>query len=43
MDFVFIIMGPSRSSSLRIGDDSSVIVSTGRAGGTFGRSAISEP
>ena len=36
-------MGPSRPSSLRIGDDSSVIVSTGRAGGDSGRSAIPEP
>ena len=43
MDFVFIIMGSSRSSSLRIGDDSSVVVSTGRAGGAPGRSVISEP
>ena len=43
MDFVFIIMGPGRSSSLRIGDDSSVVVSTGWAGGASGRSAISEP
>ena len=36
-------MGPGRSSSLRIGDDSSVVVSTGRAGGASGRSAIFEP
>ena len=36
-------MGPGRSSSLRIGDDSSVVVSTGRAGGASGHSAISEP
>ena len=36
-------MGPGRSSSLRIGDDSSVVVGTGRAGGASGRSAISEP
>ena len=43
MDFVFIIMGPGRSSSLRIGDASSVVVGTGRAGGASGRSAISEP
>ena len=43
MDFVFIIMGPGRSSSLCIGDDSSVVVSTGWAGGASGRSAISEP
>ena len=43
MDFVFIIMGPGRSSYLRIGDDSSVVVDTGRAGGASNRSAISEP
>ena len=43
VDFVFIIMGPGRSSSLRIGGDSSVVVSTGRARGASGRSAISEP
>ena len=43
MDFVFIIMGPGRSYSLCIGDDSSVVVSTGWAGGASGRSAISEP
>ena len=36
-------MGPGRSSSLRIGDVSSVVVGTGRAGGASGRSAISEP
>ena len=36
-------MGPSRPSSLRIGDDSSVIVGTGRAGGASVHSAISEP
>ena len=36
-------MGPGCPSSLRIGDDSSVIVSTGQAGGAFGCSAISEP
>ena len=36
-------MGPGRSSSLRIGDDSSVVVGTERAGGASGRSAISEP
>ena len=36
-------MGPGRSSSLRIGDDSSVVIGTGRAGGASGRSAISEP
>ena len=36
-------MGPGRPSSLLIGDDSSVIVSTRRAGGASGRSAISEP
>ena len=35
-------MGPGRSSSLRIGDNSSVAVSIGRAGGASGRSAISE-
>ena len=36
-------MGPGCSSSLRIGDDSSVVVGTGRAGGASGRLAISEP
>ena len=36
-------MGPGRSSSLRIGDYSSVVVGTGRAGGASSRSAISEP
>ena len=36
-------MGPGRSSSLRIGDDSSIAVGTGRARGASGRSAISEP
>ena len=36
-------MGPGRSSSLRIGDDSSVVVGTGRARGASGRSAIFEP
>ena len=36
-------MGPGRSSSLRIGDDSSVVVSTGRAGGAFGRLTMSKP
>ena len=36
-------MGPGRSSSLRIGGDSSVVVSTRRARGASGRSAISEP
>ena len=36
-------MGPGRSSSLRIGDDSSVVVGTERAGGVSGRSAIPEP
>ena len=36
-------MGPSRSSFLCIGGDSSVVVSTGRARGASGRSAISEP
>ena len=32
-------MGPGRSSSLRIGGDSSVVVSSGRTGGAFDRSA----
>ena len=36
-------MGPGHSSSLRIGDDSSVVVGTERAGGVSGRSAIPEP
>ena len=42
MDFVFNIMGPGRSSSLRIGDDSSFAVSIGWAGDASGRSDISE-
>ena len=36
-------MGPGRSSSLRIGDDSSVVVGIERAGGVSGRSAVPEP
>ena len=32
-------MGPSRSSSLRIGSDSSAVVSYGQTGGASGRSA----
>ena len=36
-------MGQGRSSSLRIGDDSSVVVGTERAGGASSRSAVSEP
>ena len=36
-------MGPGHSSSLRIGDDSSVVVGTERAGGVSGRSAVPEP
>ena len=36
-------MGPGHSSSLLIGDGSSIVVSTERAGGASGRSAISEP
>ena len=36
-------MGPGRSSSLRIGDDSSVVVSPRRAGGASDRLAMSEP
>ena len=36
-------MGPGHPSSLRIGDDSSVIVGNGRVGGASGRLAISEP
>ena len=32
-------MGPGRSSSLRIGGDSSAAVGSGRTGGTFDRSA----
>ena len=32
-------MGPSRSSSLRIGGDSSAVVGSGRTGGAFDRSA----
>ena len=36
-------MGLGRSSSLHIGDDSSVVVGTERVGGASGRSAVSEP
>ena len=36
-------MGPGRSSSLRIGDDSSVVVGTERAEGVSGHSAVPEP
>ena len=36
-------MGPSRSSSLRIGDDSSTVVSSGRIRDAPGRSAVVEP
>ena len=36
-------MGPGRSSSLRIGDDSSVVTGSGRARDASGRSAIVEP
>ena len=43
MDFVFIIMGPGCSFSLRIGDDSSVVVDAERAGGVSSRSAVPEP
>ena len=32
-------MGPSRSSSLRIGGDSSIVAGSGRTGGTSDRSA----
>ena len=42
MDFVFNIIGLGRFFSLRIGDNSSIAVSTGRAGGASDRSAISE-
>ena len=35
-------MGPGRSSSLRIGDDSSIVASSGRTRGTFDRSAAVE-
>ena len=41
--FHFIIMGPGRSSSLRIGDDSSVVVGSRRARDASGRSAVVEP
>ena len=36
-------MGPGRSSSLRIGDDSPVVAGSGRARDASGRSAIVEP
>ena len=36
-------MGPGCSSYLRIGDDSSVVVGTERAGGASDRLAVSEP
>ena len=36
-------MGPSRSSSLRIGDDSSTVVGSGRVRDAPGRSAVVEP
>ena len=35
-------MGPGRSSSLRIGDDSSAVVGYGRIGGVSDRSAVAE-
>ena len=36
-------MGPSHSSSLRIGDDSSTVVGSGRVRDALGRSAAIEP
>ena len=36
-------MGPSRSSSLRIGDDSSTVVGSGWIRDASGRSAVVEP
>ena len=36
-------MGPGRSSSLRIGDDSSTVAGSGWAGDAYGRSAVVEP
>ena len=36
-------MGPSRSSSLRIGDDSSAVTCSGSVGNASGRSAVVEP
>ena len=36
-------MGPGRSSSLRIGDDSSAVADSGRVRNAFGRSAVVEP
>ena len=36
-------MGPGRSSSLRIGDDSSSIAGSGRAGSVSGRPAMVAP
>ena len=35
-------MGPGRSSSLRIGGDSSAVVGSGRTRGTFDRSAVAD-
>ena len=36
-------MGPGRPSSLRIGDDSSIVADSGRARDASGRSAVVEP
>ena len=36
-------MGPNRSSSLRIGDDSSTVADSGRVRDAPGRSAVVEP
>ena len=36
-------MGPDRSSSLRIGDDSSSVAGFGRVRNVSGRSAVVEP
>ena len=42
-EFRFIIMGPGHSSSLRIGDDSSVVADSGRARDVSDRSTVVEP
>ena len=39
----FAIMGPGRSSSLRIGDDSPVVAGSGRARDASSRPAVVEP
>ena len=43
LGFAFAIMGPGRSSSLRIGDDSLVVAGSGWARDDASRSAVVEP